>query len=110
MRLVSGAKYADLLYRYQRTSEARETAEKLATERLATITRQAETITRLRDGRPDTPVREPRPVQGETELRRQLALARRAVAELSQRLDDMQASHIADTRELHDLRQQGVTS
>lgn len=49
MRLVSGAKYDDLDYRHQRVCEARETADELAAERLNTITRQAEEITRLRD-------------------------------------------------------------
>jgi len=42
---------------------------------------------------------------GDAELRRQLDLARRTVGELQRRLDEMQSSHIADTRELHDLRQ-----
>jgi hypothetical protein len=109
MRLVSAARHAELQYRYERMAEARENADKLAAERLSTITRQAEEITRLRDARPDTPVRESRPVQGDAELRRQLHLARRVIAELSQRLDDVQASHIADTRELHDLRQGGAS-
>lgn len=49
MRLVSGVKYDDLLHRYQRMTEARDTAEELAAERLSTVTRQAAEITRLRD-------------------------------------------------------------
>lgn len=96
MKLISGAKYAALRARYEHTSYELEKAKKLAAERLSTITRQAGEITRLRDDRPDTPV---------VELRRQLDLARRTASELQKRLDEMQASHIADTRELHDLRQ-----
>ncbi|WP_406417945.1 hypothetical protein [Streptomyces sp. NBC_01614] len=109
MRLVSAARHAELQYRYERTAEAREEADKLAAERLATITRLAAEVSRLRDETPDSPVRGPRPVQGDVELRRQLHLARRAITELSARLDGMQASHIADTRELHDLRQGGTS-
>lgn len=106
MKLVSGARYANLQTRYQQMAEGREDAEKLATERLSTITRQAAEISRLRDARPDTPVQQPQPVQGDVELRRQLHLARGTIRELQTRLDEMQASHIADTRELHDLRQE----
>jgi len=109
MRLVSGARYADLQTRYQRVAEAREAAETVAAERLSTITRQAEELTRLRDSHPTTPVREPQRVTGDAELRQQLHLARRAIAELSKQLTVLQAAHEADTRELLDLRQ-GVTS
>ncbi|MFE3031522.1 hypothetical protein ACFXKY_07725 [Streptomyces canus] len=109
MRLVSAAKYAALQLRLQRVEQAREKAEKTAAERQATITRQAEEIRRLRDERPDSPVETPAPVRGDAELRRQLDLARRQLRELGARVDDLQASHVADTRELHDLRQ-GVTS
>ena len=109
MRLVSAAKHAALQTRLQRVEQAREKAEKTAADRQATITRQAEEIRRLRDERPDGPVQTPAPVKGDAELRRQLDLAERTIRQLGARLDDMQASHIADTRELHDLRQ-GVTS
>jgi hypothetical protein len=105
MKLISGAKYAALRTRYERTAYELEKSRKLAAERLSTITRQAGEISRLRDARPDTPVQQSRPALGDVELRRQLDLARRTVGELQRRLDEMQASHIADTRELHDLRQ-----
>ncbi|MEV5957245.1 hypothetical protein AB0M11_26350 [Streptomyces sp. NPDC051987] len=97
--------YQDLRARYERTAEARDEALKLAAERLSTITRQAAQIDRLRDERPDAVVVAPRPLPGDAELRRQLLLANRALAEMQQRLDDLQRSHIADTKELHDLRQ-----
>jgi hypothetical protein len=105
MKLISGAKHAALRALYERKAYELEKAEKLAAERLSTITRQAGEISRLRDARPDAPVQQSRPASAGVELRRQLALARRTVGELQKRLDDMQASHIADTRELHDLRQ-----
>lgn len=105
MRIVSAAKHAALRALYVQTVEKREKAEKLAAERLSTITRQAGEISRLRDSRPSTPVQEWRPAGGDAELRRQLDLAKRTNRELSARLDQMQVSHIADTRELHDLRQ-----
>lgn len=109
MRLVSAARHAELQYRYERMAEAREEAEKTAAERLATITRQATEITRLRDARPDAPVAVPRPQHGDPELRRQLALAQGTIRSLVRQLTELQASHEADTRELHDLRQ-GATS
>lgn len=105
MKLISGAKHAALRALYERKAYELEKAEKLAAERLSTITRQAGEITRLRDARPDTPVQQSRPAPADVEVRRQLDLARRTVGELQKRLDEMQASHIADTRELHDLRQ-----
>lgn len=105
MKLISGAKHAALRALYERKAYELEKAEKLAAERLSTITRQAAEISRLRDARPDTPVQQSRPVLGDAELRRQLHLARGAIRELQARLDDLQTSHIADTRELHDLRQ-----
>lgn len=109
MKIISGAKYAALQTRYERTTADLENARKLAAERLSTITRQATELARLRDEKPDTPVQQPQPVHGDAELLRQLNLARRTVGELQQRLDEMQASHIADTRELHDLRQGGAS-
>lgn len=105
MRIVSAAKHAALRTRYENTAADLEDAKKLAAERLSTITRLAAEVSRLRDAKPGTPLQEPKPASGDAELRRQLNLARRTVGELQQRLDDMQASHIADTRELHDLRQ-----
>lgn len=109
MKLISGAKYAALQTRYQRTARELEDAEKLAADRAVTISRLRAELDQLRDANPDSPVRQPKAPVGDAELRRRLNLALRAVAELQQRLDDMQTSHIADTRELHDLRQ-GVTS
>jgi chromosome segregation ATPase len=105
MRIVSAAKYAALQTRYERTVRELEAADKLSAERLATINQVRAERDRLRDSRPDSPLQQPQPVLGDAELRRQLNLAQRAVGELQRRLDDMQASHIADTRELHDLRQ-----
>jgi len=105
MRLVSAAKYAALATRQQRTARELEAAEKLAAERLATITRQAAELTQLRAAKPDEPDPAPRTPQGDAELRRQLHLAKRTIRGLQERLVDMQMSHVADTRELHDLRQ-----
>lgn len=61
-----------------------------------------------------TTPRETPTVDGAPNVRREASSARLRRAEarcaaLQQRLDEMQVSHIADTRELHDLRQ-GVTS
>lgn len=109
MRLVSAARHAQLQYQYERMAEARENADKLAADRLSTITRMASELTQLRDAKPSSPVQHPQPIEGDAELRRQLHLAQSAIRGLSERLDDMQTSHIADTRELHDLRQ-GATS
>lgn len=109
MKLVSAAKYAALRQRYEQTVEARDKAEKLAAERLSTITRLAQQVSHLREDKPVTPLREPEPVQGDAELRRRLALAERTIRNLAAQLEGLQASHIADTRELHDLRQ-GVAS
>ena len=105
MRLVSAAKHAALQTRYDRTAAALEKAEKQAAERAATIARQAAELERLRDAHPDTPLSQPQSVQGDAEVRRQLHLARRAIRQLAEQIDGLQTSHVADTRELHDLRQ-----
>lgn len=110
MRLVSAAKYAALKTRYERTAAALEKAEKLAADRQAANSRQAAELERLRDRHPEAPVFQARPVQGDAELRRQLNLARRAIRELAEQIDGLQTSHVADTRELHDLRQNGAAS
>ena len=81
-----------------------------ADERLKTINRLQSLLQHYREDKPDTPLPEPQPALGDAELRRQLHLARRANAELSARLDGMQASHIADTKELHNLRRREVSS
>ncbi|MFF6781378.1 hypothetical protein [Streptomyces sp. NPDC012510] len=109
MKIVSGAKHAAVLARLDRTTRELEAADKRDAERLATIQRLRAELEQLRDAKPNSPVQQPKPVAGDAELRRRLSLALRAVGELQQRLDDMQTSHIADTRELHDLRQ-GVAS
>lgn len=109
MKIVSGAKHAALRARYENTAADLDDARKLAAERLSTITRLAAELARLRDAKPDGPVQQPKRVLSDAELRRQLDLARRTIGELQRRLDDMQASHIADTRELHDLRQGGAS-
>lgn len=94
---------------YRKLAEDRDRAVKLAAERLSTISRLATRVDELLDAKPDGPVRAPLPVRGDVELRRQLLLAERTIRTQAARLDELQASHVADTRELHDLRQ-GVTS
>ncbi|MGY5048248.1 hypothetical protein ACWDE0_21850 [Streptomyces sp. 900105755] len=102
--------YQALREDYRKAIGDRDDAVKLAASRLFLISRQAEEIARLRDERPeDGPLPQPRPVTGDAELRRRLHLTERALAETQQRLEALQTSHIADTRELHDLRQ-GATS
>jgi hypothetical protein len=107
MKIVSGAKHAALQDRLVR--EAAE-AEKRDAERVDTIQRLRAQLDQQRDNRPDTPVQHPQPTAGAAELQRRLNLALRANGELADRLDQMQASHIADTKELHDLRQTGGQS
>lgn len=107
MRLVSAAKYAALQTLQQRTARELETVEKTAAERLATITRLRTELEQARDARPASPLPQPPAPPGDAELRRQLHLARRTIRDLGQRIDDLQASHIADTRELRELRDGG---
>lgn len=109
MRLVSGARYATLQIRYQRTAKNLEDAEKLAAERQATITRQTAEITRLRDARPDAPVQQPQPVLGDAELRRQLHLARKAMAALDEQCRTLQNINEVQARQLRE-RAEGVAS
>lgn len=109
MRIVSAAKHAAVLARLDRQARELEDEKKANAGHLATIQRLRAELDQQQDRKPGTPLPEPKPAAGDAELRRQLRLAQRAVGELQTRLDDMQASHIADTRELHDLRQ-GVTS
>jgi hypothetical protein len=102
---VLNSTYRNLRARYLSVVEDRDEAVKLAAERLSTITRLAALVDDLRDAQPNGPVQQPRPASGNVELRRQLNLALRTIREQGLRLDELQASHVADTRELHDLRQ-----
>ncbi|MDX3759291.1 hypothetical protein [Streptomyces sp. AK02-04a] len=106
---VARPRYAALRARYQEVVEERDEAVKLAAERLSTITRQAAEITRLRDRTPDTPLPQPSPPAGDVELRRQLRLARGAVASLDSQCRTLQSSNEAQAQELRDLRE-GATS
>jgi hypothetical protein len=106
---VARPRCAALRARYQQIVEERDDAVKLAAERLSTITRQAAEITRLRDHTPDTPLPQPRPVQGDAEMRRQLRLAPRALASLDQQCLTLQSSNEAQARELRDLREGSTT-
>lgn len=106
MKIVSGAKHAALQARLRLVEEA---AEKRDAERDATIQRLRNQLDQQRDAKPDTPLQQPQPTAGAAELQRRLNLALRANGELADRLGQMQDSHIADTKELHDLRQGGAS-
>ncbi|MBP5883140.1 hypothetical protein QBA57_28765 [Streptomyces scabiei] len=110
MKLISGAKYAALQTRCDRLAREAEAAEKHAADQQATIQRLRNQLDQQRDNKPDTPVQHPQRTAGAAELQRRLNLALRANGELAERLGQMQDSHIADTRELHDLRQAGGAS
>src|SRR5438067_10525028 len=97
---VARPRYAALRARYQEVVEERDTAVKLAAERLSTITRQAADITRLRDNTPDAPVQQPRPQTGDVETRRQLHLARKAMGALDQQCRDLQQINEVQARQL----------
>lgn len=109
MRIVSAAKHAAVLARLARTAKELEDTKKANAEQATTITRLRNELDQQRDRKPDGPVQQPKPAVGDAELQRRLNLALRTIRELHERLDEAQTSHIADTRELHDLRQ-GVTS
>jgi hypothetical protein len=104
MRLVSAAKHAALATSYERVVRQRDDLAKVAKDRLSTVTRLAEEVSRLRDSKPDAPVAQPRPPQGDAELRRQLQLARRALASLDGQLATLQQANEAMTAELLDIR------
>lgn len=103
MRIVSAAKHAALQARLTRETE---NAKKREAEQAATIDRLRNQLDQQRDTKPNTPIQHPAPPVGDAELRRQLNLARRANRSLVDQLERMQATHEADTRELHDLRQE----
>lgn len=102
MKLISAAKYAALQTRYQQVIAQRDKAQELAAKRLTTITRQAEEITRLRDLKPDGAVRQPQPVQGDVEVRRQLHLVRKAMAALDLQCRDLQHINEVQARQLRE--------
>lgn len=102
---VRRSKYNDLKAEYRRLIGERDDARQLAAERLSTITRQAEKLTRRDDGRPTTPVRKPQPPQGNAELRRRLDLAERARRSLDEQMQPLQAANEAMAAELRDLRE-----
>ncbi|MFD9248454.1 hypothetical protein [Streptomyces bottropensis] len=106
MRIVSASRYAAL---QDRLNLEREQAEKRDAGRLATIERLRAELDQQRDRKPDGPVQQPKPAVGDAELQRQLSLALRRADQLQQRLDELQASNDAASRELQDLRR-GVAS
>lgn len=61
MRIVSASKYSRLRTTYERAAERLAETEKVAAERLSTITRQAREISRLREQQPAVPVPQPQP-------------------------------------------------
>jgi hypothetical protein len=103
MSLVSGARYDALQTRYQQVTEARDEAVELAAERQATITRQAAELTALRDQSPASPLPQPRPMQGDVEVRRQLYLARQAMAALDEQCRTLQHVNEVQARQLREL-------
>lgn len=105
MRIVGAAKYAAL---QDRLNLEREEAEKRDAASQATIGRLRAELDQQRDRKPDGPVQQPKPFLGNAELLRRLNLAQRTIRVQAEQLEQLQTSHIADTRELHDLRQ-GVT-
>lgn len=109
MKWVSGAKYAAAVAGQQRALKELDAASKREAAHLATITRLRAELDQQRDRTPDSPVQNPKPAQGDAELRRQLNLANRTIREQADQLERLQDSHLADTRGLHDLRR-GVTS
>ncbi|SDM47488.1 hypothetical protein SAMN04487981_101642 [Streptomyces sp. cf386] len=102
---VRRSTYNALQAAYQRVIAERDQAVNLAAERLTTVTRQAEKLTRRDDWHPTTPVREPQPPQGDAELRRRLDLAERARRFLDEQILPLQAANEAMAAELRDLRE-----
>lgn len=109
MKIVSGAKHAAVLAGAKRIARELEDEKKANAGHVATISRLRAELDQLRDAKPTSPLPQPQPVLGDAELRRQLHLAQRTIRVQADQLEQMQASHVADTRELHDLRQ-GVAS
>ncbi|MDX2954549.1 hypothetical protein [Streptomyces caniscabiei] len=107
MRIVSAAKHAALQAGYKRTLADLEAEKKRNAEHQGTITRLRAELDQQRDRKPDSPVQNPKQAVGDAELRRQLNLANRTIREQGAQLERLQDSHIADTKELHDLRQGG---
>lgn len=107
MRLVSAAKHAALQQRYERTLRDLEAAEKRAADRQDTIKNLREALAKAEDQHPPSPL--PEPAVGDTELLRRLRRAEDTIRKLTAQLDQMQTSHEADTRELHDLRQEAAS-
>jgi hypothetical protein len=105
MRLVSASKHAALATSYERVVRQRDDLDKVAKGRLSTITRLAAEVSRLRDEKPDAPIAQPRPAEGDAELRRQLDLARRALVSLDGQLATLQLANEAMAAELLDIRQ-----
>jgi uncharacterized membrane protein YccC len=105
VRLVSAAKHAALQQRYERTLRDLEAAEKRAADRQDTIKNLREALAKAEDQHPSSPLPQPEPAVGDTELLRRLRHAEDTIRKLTAQLDQMQATHEADTRELHDLRQ-----
>ncbi|MEH0613882.1 hypothetical protein [Streptomyces scabiei] len=109
MKIVSGAKHAAVLAGAKRIARELEDEKKANAGHLATIQRLRNELDQQQDRKPGTPLPEPKPTAGEAELLRRLNLALRTADQLQQRLDELQASNDAASRELQDLRR-GVAS
>lgn len=109
MRIVSAAKHAAVLAGAKRIARELEDEKKANAEHVATIGRLRAELDQQRDRKPDGPVQQPKPAVGDAELQRQLNLALRRGDQLQQRLDELQASNDAASRELQDMRR-GVAS
>ncbi|BBC35221.1 hypothetical protein SGFS_065150 [Streptomyces graminofaciens] len=109
MRIVSASKHAAVLARLARQARELEDEKKANAGHAATIQRLRAELDQQRDRKPDGPVQQPKPAVGDAELQRRLSLALRRASELQQRLDELQASNDAASRELQDLRR-GVAS
>lgn len=109
MRIVSAAKHAAVLARLARQARELEDEKKANAGHAATIQRLRAELDQQQDRKPGTPLPQPKPTAGEAELLRRLNLALRTADQLQQRLDELQVSNDAASRELQDLRR-GVAS
>jgi hypothetical protein len=106
---VTLAKYKALLRRCERETAAREAAERKLDEKDAALLKMQGLVQHQRDQYPTAPLPYPQAPVGDAELRRQLALAKRALAETVDRCVALQDANVSLTEELRAQRE-GATA
>jgi hypothetical protein len=108
-RRVPRAKYDEAVMLYLRERRRRLDVEEKLDEKDAAIRQMQGLVQHQRDQQPNAPLPYPEPLTGDAELRRQLALAKRALAETAARCTELQQANVSLTAQLAESREGAVS-